>query len=763
MAIIAVGMLFITSCNITSSLQSNENLLVKNKIVINSKVKNKSQVKEDLQLLTFQKPNNKLFYIFPLKLAIFNMANDKGRETKFKWWIKNKLGEPPVVFNEPLIFGTASSMANYIFNLGYLHAKVIPTVKVKKQKAVVTYTIEANDQYEINTVILPKKVDDITQIIAASQKETLLKKKDFLNVNILDDERQRLTNVLRDNGYYFFNKEYLRYDIDSLGKDGKLDLILNINPPKEKDGQKKFKLKELTIYTDYFIEKRNVPNVKLDSFDYEGYRFVSETHNIKPKALLFGVYLEKGDYYSLKKHTKTLQKISSFGSFKFVNIEYRLSGEGLLDVFIYLTPSKKQSFSGDLEVSHSFEGLSGSSVSLTYKNRNLSKRSDLLQFKVSAGVELNLFNKGQTLLNTADFNTELSYYVNKFILPFPLKKVSKNSNVKTKFSLAYNFENRIQKFTKHSTSFSAGYEWNETQTKKHFYNPFNISLLLIPEKDTSFVRQLADLPSLAHSFEENIIFGSNYTFLMTNKKGENDRSFFKFQGNVDLAGNIIHSIMLLAKNKSTNTIPHKIFGIEYAQFARFEANIVQTNKVTPHSELVTRFNAGIIIPYGNSEFAPYFQQFYSGGPNSLRGFRLRAIGPGSYFTTESFEGNNFYFDQSGDIKIEANIEYRFDLYKWFKWAFFIDAGNVWLLKKDVDRPGGEFTTKFYEDIAMSFGAGLRMDFTYFVIRTDLAMPVIDPRINPRDDDSWRLNKIDFKSSDWRSKNLIFSLAIGYPF
>ncbi|MFT4644382.1 MAG: outer membrane protein insertion porin family [Planctomycetota bacterium] len=752
-------MLIITSCNVTSSLQSNENLLVKNKIVFNSKIKGKSQIKEDLQLLTFQKPNNKLFYIFPLKLAIYNIANDDGRETKFKWWLKNKLGEPPVVFKEPLIFGASSSMKNYVFNLGYLHATVIPTVKIKKQKAIVTYTIEASSRYKVNDVVLPKKIDDITKIIASNQKASLIDKNDFLDVNILDDERQRLTNVLRDEGYYFFNKEYLRYDIDSLGKNGKVDLILKVNPPKVENGQQKFKINEVTIYTDYFIEKRNNIDVKLDSFDYEGYHFVTETHNIKPKALLFGVYLQKGDYYSLAKHKKTVQKIVSFGSFKFVNIEYRLNGKNDLDAFIYLTPSKKQSFSGDLEISHSFEGLSGTAVSLTYKNKNLSRSSDLLLFKVSAGVELNLFDKSQTLLNTADFNIELNYYVNKFIVPFPLKKVSKNSNVKTKFSLAYNYEDRIQQFTKHTTSFSAGYEWNETQTKKHFYNPFVISLLQIPKKDPSFIAQLDSLPSLAPSFEENIIFGSNYTFLMTNKKGDGDRSFFKFQGNIDLAGNIIHSIMLLAKNKSSDTLPYKIFGIEYAQFARFEANIVQTNKVSAHSELVTHFNAGIIIPYGNSSVAPYFQQFYSGGPNSLRGFRLRAIGPGSYSTEESFSGNNFYFDQSGDIKIEANVEYRFDIYKWFKWAFFADAGNVWLLKKDVDRPGGEFTSKFYEDIALSFGAGLRLDFTYFVIRTDLAMPIIDPRY----DDNWRLNKIDFTDSNWRSRNLIFSLAIGYPF
>jgi len=395
-----------------------------------------------------------------------------------------------------------------------------------------------------------------------------------------------------------------------------------------------------------------------------------------------------------------------------------------------------------------------------YKNRNFSKRSDLLQYKISAGIELNLINnkdKNEPLVNNTDISTELSYHLNRFIVPFPLKKVSKNSNVKTNFALSYNFEDRIKKFTKHAITFTAGYEWNETQTKKHFYNPLNVSVLLIPKKDTSFVNLLDKIPSLKHSFEENIIFGSNYTFLMTNKKGENDNSFFKFQGDIDLAGNIIHSIMLLIKNKSNVSLPYTIFNKPYAQFAKFEGNIVQHNRLTSHSELVSHLNLGIIIPYGNSTVAPYFQQFYAGGPNSLRAFRLRAIGPGSYIKNGEYSSD--YFDQSGDIKMEANLEYRFDLIWWFKWAFFVDAGNIWLLKKDIDRPKGEFTKDFYKQLAVGFGTGLRMDFTYFVIRTDLSMPIVDPR----QEDTWRLNKINFLDKEWRKNNLIFSLAIGYPF
>ncbi len=756
--------MFLSSCSITSSLQDNETLLIKNKIVFKgkTKIKNKLKVSEDLQILTFQKPNSKLFYIFPLKLSIYNMAYRRDKpERKFGWWVKNKLGEPPVVFNEPLIYGSANSMETYMFNLGFLHNKVSTSVKIKKRKAVVNYIIEPNKQFKINNIVLPSDNDEITKIILKNQKHSLLKKKDFFNVNTLDNERNRLTNVLRDEGYYFFNKEYLRYDIDSLGKGNKLDLILKVLPPTNENGQKKFTINEVTIFTDYKIERIN-KEFKLDSFDYDGYHFITEKNLFKPKPLLFGVYLKKGDIYKISNHHKTFKKLVSFGTFKFVNIEYKLVENNKLDVFIYLSPAKKQVLAGDVELSIGYEGLLlGTKLSLTYKNKNLTKKSDLLQFKISSGVELNLFDKTRSVLNTADVNTELSYTVNRFILPFPLKKVSKNSNVKTRFSLAYNFENRIEKFVKHSTTFSAGYEWNETQRKKHFYNPINISLLLIPEKDPSFIKQLEEIPSLKHSFEENIIFGSNYTFLMTNKKGEKDNSYFNFQGNIDLAGNFIHLLMLAVNSKKSDTLPYQILGKDYAQFARFEGNFVHHDRISTHSKLVTRLNAGIIIPYGNSKVAPYFQQFYAGGANSIRAFRLRSLGPGSFAKKDFLDNNNFYFDQSGDIKIEANIEYRFDVWKWFKWAFFVDAGNVWLLKKDTDRPHAHFTNKFYNDIAIGFGTGLRMDFTYFVIRTDLAMPIIDPRFP--EGEKWRLNQKSLGINNWSKTNLIFNLAIGYPF
>ena len=733
---------------------------MKNKIVFKDKVKNKIKVSEDLQLLTFQNPNNKLFYTFPLKLAIYNMANndDKGI-TEFQNWVQTKLGEPPVVFKEPLIEATIKNMENYMFNLGYLHNNISSSVKIKKQKAVVSYIVEPNTQYKINKVIPPLIIDDISRLIAVNQKESLLKSKDYFNINTLDKERQRLTDILRDNGYYFFNKEYLRYDIDSLNKNKSLDLILKINPPTDEKGQIKFYINNVTIFTDFHIERRS-DSLQLDTFEYNGYTFITENHNIKPKALLLGMFLKKGDKYSLEKHQKTQKKIVSFGSFKFVNFEYKLVDKNKLDVYIFLTPNKKQVLGTDVELSYNYSGLFGTAISGSYQNRNFSKRSDLLEFKASAGIELNLINnkdKSEPLINNTDINVELSYHLNRFIVPFPLKKVSKNSNVKTKFTLAYDFEDRIETFTKHATTFTAGYEWNETQTKKHFYNPVNISLLLIPKKDPSFIKLLEEKPYLTHSFEESIIFGSNYTFLMTNKKGENDNSFFKFKGDINLAGNFIHSAMLLGKKKSTDSIPYKIFGKEYSQFAKFEGNIVQHNKVSHHSELVTHFNFGIIIPYGNSKVAPYFQQFYAGGPNSLRAFRMRALGPGGYGDANDYD--LYYFDQSGDIKIEGNIEYRFDLIWWFKWAFFVDAGNTWLLNKNVERPNGHFTKDFYKQIAVGFGTGLRMDFTYFVIRTDLAIPIIDPR----EEDTWRLNKINFNDKDWRKNNLIFSLAIGYPF
>jgi len=755
--------LLISSCNTTSSLQDGEVLLDKNKINFSKKIKTNRTFKEELLLLPAQSPNRKMFGLIPFRLGIYNSTYNK-KENKFRWWLKNKVGEAPIIHNNFLTETTKETLRLFMFNKGYLNTKVSAQTEIYERKATVSYLITPNEQFIIDKVTLPKDSNTLLRHLKQGDINTLIHEGDALDINTLDAERKRISDHLRNQGYFNFRKDYVQYELDTNNIDKTASILFNIKEPAPNKWHKKYTVNDIYVYVDYNTSVFDT--AQLDTVSHGGYHYIYANFKLKPKAISNGIFFEKDTYFRLDAYQNTLKKLANFGTFKFVDIQFSpftKAGKEYLNTYIYLTSSKKQTVSVDLELNHNFIGLTGSAISFTYQNKNLTKAADLLEFKISTGVEFN-FGDSLSALNNADFIIETNYYLNKFLVPFPLKKVSKNNNVRTKFQIQYNFERRIQFYSLHSTSFSFGYEWNETSNKKHTYNPIYTNLLLIPKKEQEFIDKLELIPSLKRSFEEQIILGSNYTFVANNKKSINDRSYSIFQGKIALAGNLIHLFKSLTKNAKNSTTPYKIFNREYSQFVRFESTVVHNYDIGPHSSLNSRFNGGIIVSYGNSTVAPYFQQFYVGGSNSIRAFKLRALGPGTYSDTTSYDNASFFFDQAGEFKLEMNTELRFDIYKWFKGALFVDAGNVWLIREDPDREGGLISKdNFLNAIAVGVGFGLRLDFEYFIIRTDLSLPMIDPRYDY--DQRYPINEFQFNfgKNSWFRKYSVFHLAIGYPF
>lgn len=758
-----VLVLLVSSCNVTRSLQEGEKLLVKNQVIIQDNIPKKRLFKEDLEALPQQKPNRKMFGFYPVRLGIYSATLNK-KENKFRWWMKNKVGEAPVVYSEDATTRAEKQMTNFMFNKGYLHSEIVSNVIFKEHKAIVKYTVIPRERYFISEVVFPEPQDLLTRTILLTEETSLLIEGEPLDITVMDNERKRISDFLRDNGYYYFNKEYLAFDIDSNETDRTVKLIMKLKEPRNPNDFKKFGIRNIYVHSNYQLDgTRGVITHKPDTVGE--FFFISDRQNFKHNTLIDAIHFKRGEYFKITDYQKTIRKFSNYGAFKFTDIEfkdlYSTTGKTELDVNIYLTPAKKQSVAVELEGNHNFLGFTGSAVSFVYRNKNLTKGADMLEFRLSGGVEYEFRNQQGTLRN-ADIIGEVNYYMNKFLVPFKLRSVSKNNNVKSRFSLKYNYGRRIPFYTLHSNTFTFGYEWNEVTNKRHIYNPVSINLLLIPKKEPQFEERLINTPLLARSFEEIIIPGSNYTYLFSNRKGDRDRSFMNFRGDVRTSGNLVSAIAALANINSDKEKPYRLGGVAFSQFLRLEGNIVNYFRIGAHSQLVTRLNMGSIIAYGNNNIAPYFQQFYAGGPNSIRGFRLRALGPGSYADLANIDNPNFFFDQAGDIKFEVNSEYRFDIYKWFKGALFVDAGNVWLLRKEEDRPNGEFTKNFYRDIAIGAGFGVRLDFEYFVIRTDLGIPIRDPRFLDSGE-QWAIKDFNPLKKDWRRQNLILNLAIGYPF
>lgn len=759
-------LLVLNACNLTQSVPDEQYLLVKNRIDLKKKVKKEGVLKEEIQNLVIQKPNTKMFGLISFRLGIYNLAYNK-KENKFRWWLKNKVGESPVIYNDKISSKSAENIRLHMFNKGFLNAEVKYNTTYDPQKATVNYTIYPGAVFTINTITIPQLSGTLYEHIQDVANQSLLESGNNFDIDVLNDERNRITTHLRNMGYYNFRKDYIVFELDTndLGKN--VDIAMSIKEPQPGEWHKKYTIHNIYIIGDYSVLENDTS--RRDTILYNDFYFIQSTQKYKPKVISNAIFFEKGAYFRLDSYQNTLKKLANYGAFKFVDIQFNpiaVNGKPNLDVFIYLTSAKKHTVSVDLEANHNFIGLTGASIGFTYQNKNLSKSADLLELKVSTGIEFNVANGQTNPVNNADFTVETNYYLNKFLVPFPLKKVSKYNNVKTRFSIQYNYERRFTFYSLHSNSFNFGYEWNESANKKHIYNPISATLLILPEKNLTddFRQKLEDIPSLQRSFQEQLILGSNYTFLYNNKKTESDRSYFAFQGKVALAGNLIHAVTALTKQAKNNLRPYQLFNREYSQFARFEANIVHNYAIGNHASLNSRFITGVIIPFGNSTDAPYFQQFYVGGSNSIRAFRLRALGPGTYADEANISNPNFFFDQAGDFKLESTTELRFDIYKWFKGALFVDAGNVWLLRNDPDRLGGTLKRgNFFNAIAVGIGFGLRLDFDYFVIRTDFSLPVVDPRF----DDSRKYPMNDFKftvgKNSWFREHSVFHLAIGYPF
>ncbi|HEX9015518.1 MAG TPA: BamA/TamA family outer membrane protein, partial [Chloroflexota bacterium] len=351
----------------------------------------------------------------------------------------------------------------------------------------------------------------------------------------------------------------------------------------------------------------------------------------------------------------------------------------------------------------------------------------------------------------------------KFITPWTIEDVSTRFVPKTRIELGARLLDRLQYFKMLSLDASFGYDWKETLTKEHVLDPISFTLVHLAKRTPLFSALLTANPFLRRSYEEQFILGSNYTFTYNDQLETDRKNHLYFKGGIDLSGNLLYAVQsLLAGRKGSPENPFKIFGTTYSQYARFDIDLRHYyHSVDQSTAIATRLVGGVGFAYGNSSTMPYVKQFYIGGANSVRAFNARSLGPGSYKTPDSLAANGF-FDEAGDIKLEANVEYRFPLVSILEGALFLDAGNIWLARDDPTRPGATFSSRtFLDEVAVGTGFGIRLDLSFFVLRLDLAFPLRIPYLP--EGERWVARKIAFGDPTWRKNNLVFNIAIGYPY
>jgi outer membrane protein insertion porin family len=447
----------------------------------------------------------------------------------------------------------------------------------------------------------------------------------------------------------------------------------------------------------------------------------------------------------------------NLGTFKFVKNQFRVSDTtgNYLDAYYYLTPLPKKSIRLELLAKTNSANYTGTELNLNWSNRNAFRGAELLTISAFGGVEVQVSGQNNGF-NVYRFGTEANLIWPRLVAPFKLNSPS-GFVPKTKATLGYEFQNRTKLYSLQTFKGSFGYLWKESEQKEHLLNITEITYASPQNVTPLYQEQINVNPSLEKVIEKQLIFGPTYSYTYTNTLQRRKKNTFYYKGTIDLAGNIAG---LASGANIEKKDPIKLFDVPFSQFIKIENDFRHYYRLGPDSQIATRVIAGAGFAYGNSRELPFIKQFFIGGTNSLRAFRARSIGPGS-FDGASTNTNSFLPDQSGDIKLEFNTEYRAKIYGLVKGALFIDAGNIWLLNENTEKPGAKFSKKFMNEIAVGAGAGLRFDFSFLILRTDLAFPLRKPYLP--DGDRWVLDKIDFGSGPWRRENLVFNLAIGYPF
>ncbi|WP_312174026.1 BamA/TamA family outer membrane protein [Chryseobacterium sp.] len=763
--IITFGMASVAvSCN-TRYLKDGEMLYTGAEINIENDTvskKEKKDLKSALEANLTPKPNSSFLGLRP-KLFFYNIAKEPKKEKGFNYWLKYKVGEKPVLLGDVDREFNKDIIENYSENQGYFNAKATYDTVSHNRKAKVIYTLRPGARYLISDVKFQQDSTLVNQEIQNLTGKTLLKKGQPFDLDVIKSERERIDNGLKERGFYYFHPDNIIVQADStVSKNHKVELNVKLKDNTPDLSTQQFSIDKVVVFPNYNIRdvkegKYSVPMNpdSLQKYAHEDIYVIDPEHKFKPKIFDRALYFKRGDLYNRTNHNLTLNRLISLGVFKFVKNEFVVSDslQHKFDAYYLLTPRELQSLRLEALGRTNSANYAGSELNLNWTHRNFFRGAE--QFKASVygafDVQIGGPENAKNIFR-AGSNVQLS--IPRIVAPFRFNS-SSAFVPRTNITLGYEFQNRTEYYTLNTFSGSFGYVWKENARKEHDLKILDITYVSPANVTPLYRERSAGNDAMQRVVEKQLIFGPTYSYTYTNTMLPKANTVY-YKGTLDLAGNITG---LLTGANVKKDKEKSIFGVPFSQYAKIENDFRFYHKFNEKTSLATRAIAGVAYPYGNSEYIPFSRQFFSGGSNSVRAFRARTLGPGSFDPRTIPEG--FYFDQSGDVKLELNAEYRANLYKFLNVAVFADAGNIWLINDDPQRPGAKFSKEFLSEIAVGAGVGLRLDFSILILRLDLAMPLRVPYYERGD--RWTFDKINFSDSNWRRDNLILNIAIGYPF
>lgn len=763
--IIGVLMFLAAGCSTTKNLPEGTVLYTGIKeieIVNEDESKAGQQALEEVEAALAYPPNNALLgsssIRFPLPFGLWIYNAFVNKEKKFGKWIFKKLAAKPVLIstvNPEVRVKVANNLLNeYGYFNGNAHFTVLPDPK-NPRKAKLSYQVAMNNPYTIDSVQYIHMHNQADSLIESIKKNRLLLRDAPFNVVQLQAERERIASLLRDNGYYYFRPDFITYQADTTQAAEKVSLRVIPKTDLPHTALHPWKLGNISVWLNGFQNEQPTDSVQYKdlTIHYEG------KLRVRPKVIYDRLYFKSGQAYSQHLQERSQTALARLGIFRYTEMQYSPRDtsytQDTLDLRINTVYDLPLDGELELNVTAKSNDQVGPGAVFSVNKRNIFGGGETFGVKLRGSYEWQTGNKldeSSSKINSYELGLSTTLTLPRVLFP-TLKSRDMNFPATTTFRLYADQMNRARFFKLLAFGGQATYDFQPTPTSQHSLSPFKLSYNLLQRTTAEFDSIAGENKALMKSLQNQFIPSMHYTYTYDDSPIKTKRNHIWFQGSVTQSGLIVNSLYA-ATGKKFNQEGKKLLGNPFSQFIKGSAEFRYSYLLGNKQHLVGRIMAGAIYSYGNARTAPYNEQFYIGGANSIRAFTIRSIGPGRYFQNSN-DNQYAYIDRTGDIKFEANLEYRFPILGNLHGATFIDSGNIWLLRNEEDRRGGQISAKhFFKDLALGTGFGIRYDLTFLVIRFDVGIGLHLP---------YDTGKKGYYNIPKFKDGMGYHFAIGYPF
>lgn len=721
-------LLVMAACSSSKFVPENEYLLDKVEITADEKGFDASLLEPYIR----QKANSRWFSVFKIPLGTYSLA---GKDST-KWLNRTlqRIGETPVIYDTVQARLSTADLTTAMHNMGYMNASTSINTKVKGKKLTAIYTLHPGQPFQIKRFTYDIQDSVVAQVLASHIRQAAQRLPIPFTVATLDAERKRLTAILNDSGYYRFHKEFIIYSADSIEGTNDIDVTLHLM---------KYRANSKSPEAPH-------PRYRIRQVNYLGND--STANRLRPSVLHQNTAIEPGTFYSATALQNTYNNFARLGAVRYTNITFNEQPDSLtLDCNMQVSTNKRNTISFQPEGTNTAGDL-GAAATLMYQNRNLFRGSELLSIQLRAAFEAITGLEGYDNHDYEEYGVEASLQFPRMVAPFLSRQFRRNSKATSELSVSWNLQNRPEF---HRRVFSAAwrYKWSNHKANTNYQlDVLDLNYVYMPWISSTFKHDYIDSVS-----NRNAILRYNYEDLFIMKAGFGFRhttSRYGIRANIETSGNLLNLFARATSFKKNDDGQYTLFNIAYAQYAKFDFDFTRWCHLDRTNLLALHVGLGIACPYGNSEVLPFEKRYFSGGANSVRGWSVRSLGPGRY---KGSDGRIDFINQTGDLKLDLNAELRTHLFWKFDGAVFVDAGNIWTLKAYEEQPGGQFKFKnLLKEIAVAYGLGLRLNFSYFIVRFDAGMKAINPAYDTPEEHYAIIHPN-------MSRDFTFHFAVGLPF